>query len=133
MHQRIRTIAALKSYCEKHISDLDAVLAKMDEARAKDTLRHFLSSNSAHMQVLCVYAHESERIVKFIGEDTEEEGGAIMTPERKFEILTDEAKRRVLNLNMRLTSRSTSISSNLDEDAERAFWIDLFQALNGGY
>jgi hypothetical protein len=133
MLERVRNITALKSYFEKFVSEQEALLAKMDKARADGHLRHFLSSNAAYLHVLTVYAHESIRYLAFLNEAREVEGGGLMTDEAKLDIVREEVQRRVLALNMRLTSRSTSPSSNQDEDAERAFWIELFQALNGGY
>jgi hypothetical protein len=133
MFARVRTIENLKSYFEKFVSEQEALLAKMDKAREDGHLRHFLSSNAAYLHVLTVYAHESERYLKFIAEEREAEGGDLMTDGAKMDIAREEAQRRVINLNMRLTSRSTSPSANQDEDAERAFWIELYQALNGGY
>jgi len=132
MHQRIRTIAALKSYCEKFVSEHASLLEKMDEARAEGTLRHFLRFNCAHLHVVTVYADEASRYIKFVTEECEEDG-ALMSDDRKLEIVKEETHRRVNNMSMRITNRSTSISANLDEDAERAFWIELYQALEGGY
>lgn len=132
MHQRIRTIAALKSYCEKFVSEHASLLEKMDEARAEDTLRHFLKFNSADLHVMTVYADEAARYIKFVTEERED-GEGPMSDDRKLEIVKEETHRRVSNMSMRITSRSTSISANLDEDAERAFWIELHQALEGGY
>lgn len=132
MHQRIRTLAALKSFFTKFVDEHTKVLADMDKAREKDTLRHFMSSNAAHLHVMTVYASESIRFTNFIDGEAVHDG-VMLTDERKLEIVIEETQRRVNNLNMRITSRSTSISSNLDEDAERAFWIELHQALHAGY
>ncbi len=133
MFERVRTIENLKSYLERFVSEQEALLAKMDKARADGHLRHFLSSNAAYLHVLTVYAHEAERYLKFLADEREVDGGGLMTDEAKMGIVREEAQRRVMNLNMRLTSRSTSPSANQDEDADRAFWIELFQRLNDGY
>jgi hypothetical protein len=133
MFARVRTIETLKSYLEKSVSEQEELLAKMDKAREDGHLRHFLSSNATYLQALTVYAHESARFLSFIAEEREAEGGGLVTDEAKLNIVREETQRRVINLNMRLTSRSTSLSANQDEDAERAFWIELYQALNGGY
>ncbi len=132
MYARVRTLSNLKEFLEKFVAEQTSLLVKMDKAREEDTLRHFLNSNAAHLHVMTVYAHEAARYLKFFTEEHEEEG-VVMSDDRKLEIVREEVQGRVVNLNMRLTSRSTSMSANLDEDAERAFWIELFQALNGGY
>lgn len=133
MFARIRTIDGLKSFLGKFASEQEELLAKMDKARADDTLRHFLRVNASYLHVLTVYTHEAARFLSFIAEEREVEGGGLMTDEAKLDIVREDAQRRLINLNVRLTSRSTSPSANQDEDAENAFWIELYQALNGGY
>lgn len=133
MFARIRTIDGLKSFLGKFASEQEELLAKMDKARADDTLRHFLRFNASSLHVLTVYTHEAARFLSFIAEEREVEGGGLMTDEAKLDIVREDAQRRLINLNVRLTSRSTSPSANQDEDAENAFWIELYQALNGGY
>ncbi|NTF16836.1 hypothetical protein G6L37_00155 [Agrobacterium rubi] len=132
MHQRIRNIDSLKSFFQKFIVEHASMLEKMDEARANDTLRHFMSWNAPHLHVMTVYANESARFMKFLTEDNGHDDDS-MNDDRKFELVSEEVERRVLNLNMRITSRSSGIGANLDEDAERAFWIELYQALRAGY
>lgn len=132
MFARIRTIDGLKSFLNKFVSEQEELLSKMDKAREDDTLRHFFRVNAAYLQVLTVYTHEATRFLNFIAEEREVEGG-LMTDEAKLDIVREDAQRRLMNINMRLTSRSTSPSANQDEDAENAFWLDLYQALNGGY
>lgn len=133
MFARIRTIDGLRSFLNKFASQQEALLAKMDKARAEGSLRHFLRVNASELQVLTVYTYEAARFLDFIAEERELEDGGLMTDETKLDLVRDDAKRRLTNLNVRLTSRSTSPSANLDEDAENAFWIELYQALNGGY
>jgi hypothetical protein len=133
MLERLRNIKALKSLFEKFISEQEVILAKLDKALNDDILRHFLSSHGMSLQVSTVYADESRRFMRFIEEPCAADDGGTMTDEAKFEIIRGEVQRRVLGMNTRLTSRSTSQSSNNDEDAERMFWIDLFKAFNGGY
>lgn len=133
MAERIRDLNNLKSRLETFISQETKLLEELGAAREAGTLRHFMNWNSTSLHVATVYSYEAKRLIGFIEESREVEGGELMTEEAKFELIAEDVQRRVLNLNMRISSRNTSPSANLDEDAQRAFWIELYQAFNGGY
>jgi hypothetical protein len=132
--ERIRTASKLKSILERIVAEEVETFEKLCAARAEGTLVHFMSFNSCDYHVAVVRAAKAKRYIQFIDEERDDESaGSLMTDEKKLEIITDEVRKHVLGLNTRIVGRSTSMNKNLEEDAERMFWIEMFQTLNGGY
>lgn len=132
MHKRVRTLADLKIRLEEVIADEAELLEAFDKKRAEGAVRNFMRWNGTALHVAAAHADEARRLLAYIDEPREVEG-VVVSDDEKFTNLTEECARQLLNMSIRLASRSSSPSANLDEDAARAFWIDLHQAFNGGY
>ena len=132
MFERVTNATQLKHFLQKRVDGLAKILGELDKAREEDALRKFMSWNGSTMHVAVVHADEAARFITFLDGEAERDG-EVLSDESKFEIVKEEVQRNLINMSTRLVSRSTSASANLDEDAQRMFWIDMYQALNGGY
>ena len=48
------------------------------------------------------------------------------------QLVREDVERHILNMSCRIASRSTSLSSNTEDDARNAFWIEAWQRFVGG-
>lgn len=125
MFYRIATIEDLREFCASKIRDRDSMLKKFDEDRAKDQLERFLSWNATSLLGAVVQARRAENIISFLDK------GADQDDQKRLEIVRQSAFRQ-LDVETRVSSRSSLLDANVHEDYEKAFWKELFVLLEKG-
>lgn len=136
MHKRIRTLAELKNYLDGFISQEATLFAELCKARENGKLEHFQRWNSVSYHLAVVRASAAERYLEFIlaqPEGNEGEPVEAVSDEEKLRRISEEVSNYMMNLDLRLVSRSGSASHNIADDAEKSVWLELYQMLNSGY
>lgn len=136
MHKRIKTLADLKARLEGWTSDEDKLFAEQLKAREENKLAHFMRWYGVSLHIAVVRASIARELLEFIDGTAPSAGNDAAEPlsdEEKLSRISTELTNRVVQLDLRLTSRNGSTSHNMSDDAERETWLLLFQMFNSGY
>lgn len=115
----------LKKFLENIIQDRLNLLTKFDEARDEGSLAYFSQWNGVELIVQNIRAHEAAGALDILENPPESWTKDISI--WWYNALRVGAEQRIINP-MRINSRTTSMSSNICDDAIRAFYIDLYRA-----
>lgn len=132
MFQRLKDLASLVSFMERHIENEANLTKKLQEAIVEDKLEHFMSWNGIAFHEAVVYAAEARRFIPFLTEEAEREG-EILTPEQKFQIVKDDTQRQIMNTRIGQTGGAGSMSHRITETARRDFFLLIYKGFNEGY
>jgi hypothetical protein len=115
----VRNYESLTAYLNKKIEERDKLLAEFDTARAEDNLSRFMHWNGTEFHGAVVHAFQAQRLLAYLDADTS------LSEELRFERVKDYVARTIGNMGLRIASRSTSLSANLEEDYHNAFFLEL--------
>lgn len=130
MYGPLSTFGDVRKYLGSKINAYQKLKSSFDDEVAKDaqgnTFHHqayWLSWNGVNLTTDGVQANEASAMLPKL------------TSYADDEVLTEHFKRGVFNhvlrLNTRINDRSSSMASNIAEDASKAFWIDLSRTIEG--
>jgi len=125
----LKTIADVKEHFTGMINDLEKTLTVFDQHRAEGTLAHFMHWNGFDFHEEVVKASTARSLLANIVIYEEDN----ISPVMQFDNVKAITLRKVNNMRIRISSRSTSPSANLEEDFENKFWIELNQKFNERY
>jgi len=124
----IKDVTTLVKFLNTKADEKNDYLAKFDKEREADQLDHFFNSYGPDLHIALVHSREAERML-YLAVDCRA-NHVKMSENAYYDILKAHVTREITNLNTRITSRSTSMSSNLAEDAKSAFYIELFKKMS---
>lgn len=136
MRKRIKTVADLKEQMLVWKSDEDKLFAEQLKAREENKLAHFMRWYGVELHIAVVRASIAKELLEFIDDRAAiaaKDAAEPMPDEEKLSRIAENLTNRVVQLDLRLTSRNGSTSHNMSDDAEREAWLLLFQMFNSGY
>lgn len=122
----INSVESFKKFLNEKVRDRDRMMKKFDEAREINGLYSFLGSNSVAMQGAVVhgdwadrYLFQMDKSIEAIGEDA--------YIKHLHQVVIHRVKQ---SHHINPASRSTSLSSNINEDYEQLFFVEIFEKMD---
>lgn len=112
------------AYFEKLVREEQKLIAKLDKAREEDALSVFLRSYGVDLQIAAVHGSLARDFLRNI----EKRYDAREDKETIYNDLIKAVDHRVRNMSLNLNS--SSISANIDQDAQNKFFLEIFRNLN---
>lgn len=121
---QIDTIEQLRTHLEGKTSEYEKMMADLDAKRAMDAehsgpvnMQYWLAWNATALLGAATEARLAADVRAWLGADIPEE--------EKIRRIRAHATERALGSKPRVDSRSTLVASNLADDHEHAFWVEL--------
>jgi len=115
----------LQKFLENIVQTQEDLLVKFDKARVEGSLSYFSQWNGIDLIVQNVRAFEAANALDILKNPPESWTKDV--PVWWYNALRIHSEQRIV-AEMRINSRSTSLSSNICDDATRSFYVDLYRA-----
>ena len=132
MFGRIKNFDGCVNFLKSKLVTRDALLKNLDESRDTDTLTYFLRYNAVELLGASTQADEASRFLVFCEAEEVKRDGKILTDDDKLAYIKEDVERRINDMDgLRISSRSTSLAANLEQDYITSFFLEFNSKLRG--